>query len=116
MSVKLNIPQTVAQYIRNHSRDLNQLAMKDPNGKLETGLRLWQKDNKKLIQSTANSAANTNQEKLGDYSRASAALWAALDEKKKERYIDLAKELNDGTATDEEKRKYVPHIPSPPSY
>ena len=47
----------------------------------------------------------TTQETLGSYSKASAYLWANLEEEVKEKYILLAKELNAGTATVEEKRK-----------
>lgn len=58
---------------------------------------------------------NKNQARMGPYSRTSAALWAALGEEERAKYLDLAKELSEGTATDEEKRMYV-HCPATSRY
>lgn len=90
-------------------------AYKDPNSKPETGLRLWQRENKEMLLAAARKTVMeargvdageiSSQALMGPYSQTSAKIWGELDEEVRERYQLLAKRLNEGTATPEEKRK-----------
>ena len=42
---------------------------------------------------------------IGMYARVSTEMWQEISEKEKEEFQKLAKELNEGKASDEEKRK-----------
>ena len=98
------VGQTVTQYFGNHSRDLAGSTLKDPNTPPEIAMHLWQRDNKETIKAAMADPGPTAQTGMSSYSRASAKLWAKVNKTEKERYELMAKELNAGTATDEEKR------------
>ena len=46
-----------------------------------------------------------NKQTMGMYARVSTEMWQEISEKEKEEFQKLAKELNEGKASDEEKRK-----------
>ena len=67
-------------------------------------MRVWQREHKVEIQAEMRNPGYTAQSILSSYSKASAKLWNNLDPDLKHEYELLAKELNAGTATEEEKR------------
>ena len=84
--------------------------MQGVNLHAEFSFRLWQRKNREAIQEKVNKRLMEDEEvnhkqTMGMYARVSTEMWQEISEKEKEEFQKLAKELNEGKASDEEKRK-----------
>ena len=74
-------------------------------------MKLWQRDENdaitRAIMDKAGVDEMTNHIRLQYYGPVCAELWKDLDEEEKDRFHDLADQINEGTCTVEEKAKYV---------
>ena len=62
---------------------------------------IQEKVNERLMED----AEVNHKQTMGMYARVSTEMWQEISEKEKEEFQKLAKELNEGKASDEEKRK-----------